>query len=249
MSPPVGSIVSPYTLAPVATVPEALERMQQIQQFIEQHEPRRAHDGIAQFNHLYAVITAEVLDWIEAGRFADRRFLEELDVAFANRYLLALARSVDQMAAVPKPWRVMIRRRSDNRVAALQFAVAGVNAHINFDLPSAVVDACVKLGGPPDTGTRLADYLKVNQIFALKMEELRQSFQSEMIRIIDEHVLSQILNVVGNWSVEESRDLAWEHSKHLYRFRQNGLFRDPYLAVLNETTGFAGHLLLTPTLI
>ncbi|MFF1796891.1 DUF5995 family protein, partial [Kitasatospora sp. NPDC058263] len=89
--------------------------------------------------------------------------MAELDVVFAGRYLLAL----DAEAAgrpVPACWRPLFALRAHRGVHPLQFALAGMNAHIQHDLPLAVLDACRRLGCGPE---RLAgDYHRVNDLLA-----------------------------------------------------------------------------------
>ena len=46
----------------------------------------------------------------------------------------------------PRAWLPLFERRARRDIAPLQFAVAGMNAHINRDLPVALVDTCRALG-------------------------------------------------------------------------------------------------------
>lgn len=248
MVPVTAGQTTPFLAPPVKSVPGAIARLEQIQEFIEQSEPRGRHDGVACFNHLYTVITRRVLAGIEGGRFADAEYLTALDLAFVNRYLKALRLSVNRIASVPSPWRVLIRRRERQSIAAIQFAVAGVNAHVNYDLPSAVVDTSLVLGGDPDSGTRRSDYLIVNQIFAEEMQGLRQHFMNEMARVLDEKAFSQVLNVIGNWSIVEARDAAWRNAEILWALRRLGVSRSLFIDGLDRAFGLAGHLLLTDVL-
>ena len=47
-------------------------------------------------------------------------------------------------------WRVLFEQRENGRIARVQFALAGVNAHINHDLCAAIVATCEAMGTPPD---------------------------------------------------------------------------------------------------
>ncbi len=236
---------SVYLRPPVASVEEAIARMDAIDRHIDQHEPRRSRDGVACFNHLYGVITRRVLQGIRSHFFADTEFLTVLDIAFANRYLDALRAHVRQPGAVPRSWKVLIERRSDDRVESIQFSVAGVNAHINLDLAVALRQTFDALGRRPSTGSQRPDYQKVNQIFAEEMESLRQHFQDELQRRLDE-IASPTLNLLGNWSVEAARDAAWALGEQLWLFGQVNIDDRPVVAHVDRVTGLAGHFLLTP---
>lgn len=236
---------SVYVLPPISTVEQAIERMDAIDHHIERHEPRRSSDGVACFNQLYGVITRRVLQGIEGDFFADPEFLTVLDVAFANRYFDALRASVQEPRGVPKSWKVLIELRSDDRIEPIQFAVAGVNAHINLDLAVALRETYHALGREPSFGSQRVDYEKVNQIFAEEMQSLRQRFQEELERLLDE-IASPVLNLVGNWSVDAARDAAWALGEHLWLLGELGFDQRPFVAHVDRVTGLAGHFLLTP---
>lgn len=236
---------SVFVLPPVTTVPEAIERMDAIDHHIDQHEPRRSDDGIACFNHLYGVITRRVLEGIEGGFFADREFLTVLDIAFANRYLDALRATVLRPADVPRSWKVLIERRSDDRIESIQFAVAGVNAHVNLDLAVALQQTYAWLGRYPWFGTHQPDYDKVNLIFAQEMRSLRQHFQEELERRLDD-IASPVLDLLGNWSVVAARDAAWGVGEQLWVLDRFGIDGRPYVRRVDHYAALAGHFLLTP---
>lgn len=236
---------SPFGLPAVTTVPEAIERMEAIQAWVEAGSPRGANDGIACFNFLYQVITRRVLEWIDGGKFHDADFLTRLDVAFANRYFDALrAHEVDPDRGAPRSWDALFDRRSQERIAPMQFAVAGVNAHVNFDLPLAVVATCDDLERSPDTGTQRVDYDKVNLIFAEEMESLRQHFEGRLELWIDENVLGHVDDVLGNFSVEKARDTAWANAEIVWSVRNLDGVEHLFVESLDRIVGFAGRGLL-----
>ena len=234
-----------YVLPRVTTVPEAIARMEALQAYMESREPRRGSDGVACFNHLYTVITKRVLEGIEAGDFADAEFMTALDITFANRYFDALRASVQDPSAVPRVWNVLIERRSDDRVGAIQFAVAGVNAHVNLDLAVAVVQTCAEIGDAPNEGTQRADYEKINDIFAEEMRSLREYYEDKLERAVEEFA-APALDVIGNWSVDHARDAAWAVSEQLWDLQQEGKDIGPWVRRVDRLAALAGHLLLTP---
>ena len=235
---------SPLSGPPTTTIPEVIARMEAIQAWVEDRAARGQHDGIAAFNFLYTIITRRVDEWVNEGEFADKAFITELDVVFANRYLDALRALAADPDSAPKAWDALFDKRSERNVAPLQFAVAGVNAHVNFDLPHAVVTTCENLGVELGAGTQRADYERINEIFALEMEDLRQHFQSRFERWIDENVLAHVFNVLGNWKVDKARDFAWESAEVLWDIRNNGTAERLYTRTLDSSIGVIGRQLL-----
>ena len=145
LSTAVATNIPPYVRPPVTTVPEVLERLDEIQAYAEAHELLGPSDGVACFNRLYRTITASVLRGLGTRRFKDPDFIATLDVTFANRYFSAVRASVTEARVVAGAWQVLIERRDDRRIHPIQFAAAGVNAHVDLDLAVAVAATCVKM--------------------------------------------------------------------------------------------------------
>ena len=92
--------------------------------------------------------------------FENPAFIERLDILFAEFYFDAYDAAAAQ-AWVSKAWEPLFKRRAEHRLA-LQFAIAGMNAHINNDLAHALVLTWNELGF--DAGDAARDYDKVNDI-------------------------------------------------------------------------------------
>ncbi|GAC1363754.1 MAG: DUF5995 family protein [Actinomycetota bacterium] len=239
---------SPYTEHPVSTVPEVIARLEHIQVYAEGHEARGQHDGVACFTFLYHRITTRVWENINAGRFKNPEFVAALDVVFANRYLSALRASVLRPDVVPAAWAPLIARRSSSHITRLQFAAAGVNAHVNFDLAVAVADTCTELRSAPCTGAKHASYQEINRIFAEEMQSLREHFESTWERLIDRIVLARVLNKIDDWIVVVTRDVAWEAAEHLWDLRRRGEDESDFVGHLDALAGEAGRMVLAPVL-
>ena len=128
--------------APVVSVAGAITRMEAIAAALP------AADGLACFNRMYLDVTRQVNSQLGQGFYADPAFMTQLDVAFANLYFAA-ADTASTPAAVPLAWRPLVERRAVAGIEPVQFALAGMNAHINHDLPLAMVSTCTALGTAP----------------------------------------------------------------------------------------------------
>ncbi len=96
-------------------------------------------DGLKWFNRLYLQVTRGVRQAVAGPAFRDTRFMSELDVVFANLYFAAIAEGEIDVSRAPSAWRPLLRCRTQRGIARLQFALAGMNAHINRDLPQGIV--------------------------------------------------------------------------------------------------------------
>lgn len=139
MTPP----ILPTNENAAATLDEVVERM------IALGTALPVGDGVGYFNKLYLEVTRAVVERLRRGEFEQPRFLEHLAVLFSNAYFRALDDSERDPAAVSRAWAPLFEARARKRVAPIQFVLAGMNAHINYDLPIGVVQTCEAFGVSP----------------------------------------------------------------------------------------------------
>jgi len=230
------SIAAPVPDAPVASVADAIARMEAIDAALP------STDGVACFNRMYLAVTQQVNSQISGGFFADPVFMTQLDVTFANLYFAA-AGTLGDLAAVPSAWLPLAERRDMAGIEPIQFALAGMNAHINHDLPLAVVAACEALATTPDTDPHFADYQKVDQLLDGAEQAVRESFETAAELAVDRH-LAAVADLLGNWTINDARDLAWTNCLLLWAVRDDPIARGLFLDTLAASTALASRLLL-----
>jgi hypothetical protein len=223
--------------APVTSVDEAITRMQQIEAALP------SGDGLACFNRMYLEVTQQVKDLMSQGFFSDPEFMEHLDVVFANVYFAAVDALVDSPANLPAAWQPLLQARSNLGIYPIQFALAGMNAHINHDLPIAVVQTCTDLGTAPDQSTHHSDYQKVDGLLDAAEQSIRQSFESSVILEADRRAQT-VLDLVGNWSISSARDVAWDTALALWQCRDVAMVEDLLMGGLARTVAMASRCLL-----
>ena len=225
----------PTPTEPVTSVAEAIARMAAIGAGLP------AGDGLACFNRMYLAVTQTVATDIGQGFYADPAFMTRLDVTFANLYFAA---AQAPPTAVPLPWRPLVELRGAAGIEPIQFALAGMNAHINHDLPVAVVSTCTELGTAPGDGSHLADFQKVDALLDAAEEGIRRSFESAPELALDRH-LQAVDNLVACWTINSARDLAWHNAAMLWELRGDPVARGLFLDGLAAATALASRLLLT----
>lgn len=203
-----------------------------------------AHDGVAVFNRMYLDVTERVAAAIDADDFADAEFMIELDVRFAHLWLLAY----DAVAAGRKPpsaWKPLFEQRGSVGVLPIQHALAGMNAHIEHDLPLAVVETCRVRGTSPRAAAVSEDYQRVNDVLAAVESEVRRSFLTAIGRRVDEEI-GAVVHLVSAWNIDKARDLAWVNVETLWAVRNLERLYGRYAAMLSHTVGMGSRILLTP---
>ena len=207
-----------------------------------------ADDGVAVFNRVYLTVTERIAEIISlpgdaAISFADAQVLDDLDVRFANLWLAANDADAARRS-VPTPWRPLFESRGGSRLP-VQYAIAGMNSHIEHDLPIAVVATCRALDREPED--LHADYEAVNAVLAEVEAGVRRSFLDDVGRTVDDRV-GPVVHLVSAWNIDKARDLSWVTVETVWALRHTSFLRDRVLDSLAHTVGMASRALLTPTL-
>jgi hypothetical protein len=222
--------------------PRTIEEVLAIMGAIEAALPE--HDGVARFNKMYRMVTEDVYRASIDQEFEDRAFLVLLDAVFADLYFRALQRFTAGGEDCPRAWVPLFESRSATRIAPLQFALAGMNAHINRDLVVALVDTFSSMGVELRRDTpQHRDYLVVNKLLAQAQEKIEPMFKTGWLGWLD-RVLGRVDEVAQMWSIERAREAAWFNAEALWRVRDATELKTPFLATLDRTVGFAGRGLL-----
>ncbi len=201
-------------------------------------------DGVAWFLRLYRPVTEDVEE--ATGAFEDPRSVRWLDVVFANLFFRALRDRSSAPGAVPKAWAPVFEARSRPGIAPLQFALAGMNAHINRDLPFALVETWTALGLEPDRqDVAYRDFTRVNELLEGTEARVKAEFARGAVGHVD-RALGDVDDAVAMWKVSRARDAAWTNAETLWALRGTPGIRAEYVATLDRLVGFAGRGLLRP---
>ncbi|MEU6659465.1 DUF5995 family protein [Streptomyces sp. NPDC046821] len=196
-----------------------------------------AGDGVAVFNRVYLSVTEEVGRHIAGGRFADASAAATLDVRFAERYLNA----VDPDRLPPACWRPLLQFRRHPGVRPLQFALAGINAHIGHDLALAVIDTCRELGCEP--AAMEDEFDRVGDLLVSLEERIREDLMPgpDLLQVAD-----PLTHLLGSWTLERARDAAWAAARALWVLRGSPDVTEEFTRRLDTSVGLVGRMLLTP---
>jgi hypothetical protein len=202
-------------------------------------------DGVAAFTTLYLAVTEAVAGSARAQAFEDERFTRALDVTFANLYFDAL-RAFVRRRTVPAAWAPLVEARGRRDVFPLQFALAGMNAHINRDLPVALIATCERLGIDfRGSSPQHRDFRRIDGILASTEARVKGHFITGELAAMDT-ALGQLDDCVAMWKVERAREAAWVNAEALWSLRSAPRLQAHFLVTLDRMVGFAGRGLLRP---
>jgi hypothetical protein len=230
----------PFEQHRAGSVDEVIERMRRLETWLP---PR---DGFWWFNKLYLRMTLAIREALRANQFVAPRFVEVWDLAFAQLYFDAVRLAATGSNELPRAWAPLRDARSRRGILPLQFAVAGMNAHINRDLPWSLLDACTQLDLPPDNGSAVhKDFLKVNQVLAATEDAAKRDFANGLAQVVD-RLFGRTDDELALWSIARARDAAWVNTQLLWSRRGHPVEQRMHMDVVDGMVGFAGRGLLRP---
>ncbi len=239
----------PALLAAVQTPPQTVPDVVQIMQTIE--ATCVDGDGLKWFNWLYLQVTQAVLAGVNSSAssnqagFADPGWIAALDVAFARHYFAAIQSSLSG-APTPGCWQALFTVRNQTAIARIQFALAGMNAHINHDLPQALLTNCQATSIAPRHGTaQYNDYTALNSTLDSLVESAKVTLR---VRLLGDAVppVSALDNTLAAWSVAAAREAAWNNAELLWHLSDAPPIAGAFLDTLDGLTAVASKTLLVP---
>ncbi len=230
-------------LSTVQATPQSIPDVLQIMQTID--GTCVDGDGLKWFNWLYLQVTQAVEARVAAGGFNDPAWLAQLDVQFARLYFSALEASLSGQAT-PDCWQALFNNRDQAAIARIQFALAGINAHINHDLPEAIVSTCQVTGTTPDhAGTNYNDYTALNSTLDGLVESAKSTLN---VRLLGDALppVSRLEDTIAAWNVSAAREAAWQNAEHLWQLRALPLLASGLMDTLDGLTTVISKTLLVP---
>ncbi len=196
------------------SIDDVLERMAAITSELPES------DGVATFNRMYAKVTELVNNAVDGQTFVAGEFLARLDVHFANLFFAAYG--ADKAGdPVTEAWAPLFEARAKPDTHPIQFALAGMNAHISHDLPFAVVDTCREIGVIPDDETpEHADFTRTNDVLEAAAEEIKGWFSTGVVARLDE-IGGRLDDGFAMFGIHLARAAAWECSEVLWQLADN----------------------------
>ncbi|MBC7775961.1 MAG: hypothetical protein H7246_11045 [Phycisphaerae bacterium] len=217
---------------------DVIARLEQIVAWAKSNE-----SPLGYFAALYYKMTLAVRDAVMRGEFENGSRMEQMDVAFARRYIDAF--DTWQAGGIPtESWRVAFEATKADEVAVMQHLLLGMNAHINLDLGIAAASVRQR---DAIFGMR-KDFMLVNQI----IESLTEQTQSQLARIwlpfawLDLLFRSEDEGWIG-FSVGTARGASWKVAQ-LVAFAPDRPSENVLIAELDKNVAFFARKIHTPGL-
>jgi hypothetical protein len=180
--------------------------------------PEQAY--LQEFLGTYRRTTLAVGKAVDEGAFEDPGWVERWDVTFAELYLVAL----DAHLAGEKPsrpWRLAFDASPD--LPALRHVLLGINAHVNYDLPQALLAVISDddFGDASLMASRHRDHERIDAVLASRVaaEDAELSVHG---RTLTDRLLQPLNRLSSKRFLRESRMKVWHNTVALQAARLEG---------------------------
>ncbi len=180
-------------------------------------ESEKNMDTMGYFAALYQKVTIQVKKGIASGYFDDGARMEQLDVAFAKRYLQAYD-DYRNNRSVTESWKKAFDLSPDYWPIVLQHLLMGMNAHINLDLGIAAVE----ISRDKNLADLENDFNKINEILSLLVNEVQGDLS--MVWPALKYIIKwtgEIDDYLVDFSMKLARKGAWKFAGQLSLIPEN----------------------------
>ena len=149
---------------------------------------------------------------------------------------------LNDSANVASSWKALFEARFRPGIERIQFALAGMNAHINHDLALALLETDTELDLIP--GKRRPEHDDFEHVNGLLETVLPKALEFLATGILGELAedTGKIGRLLAIWNVRAARDLAWDFADYLRSL--TGIARSSALTAQDQVTGALGRSLL-----
>ncbi|HEY3563304.1 MAG TPA: DUF5995 family protein [Kribbella sp.] len=179
-------------------------------------------DALAQrrfFLGTYLRTTQAVGTAIDHARFEDPEWVEGWDVAFAELYLQAHDGDL-----VARPWRLAFDAPPE--LPALAHVLLGINAHVNYDLPQALL-AVISDADFLDQhlmDRRRRDHERIDGVLSERVGAEDDELAATGARGLLDRVLTPLNRLASQRFLRESRQKVWHNTAELQKARLDGTY-------------------------
>ena len=198
--------------SPIAAVLAAM------QQRLDRMPPRLSHHRV--FLATYQRTTQAVGEAITRGIFEDRGWVERWDVAFAELYLTALDTELSRGDGLARPWRLAFAASPD--LHPLRHVLLGINAHINYDLPQALL-AVISDDDFSDSvliERRRRDHERIDAVLYARVSAEDNELAGRRTPI--DRLLTPLNRLASKQFLSEARQKVWHNTLQLRDSRVSG---------------------------
>jgi hypothetical protein len=191
----------------------------QMKDLLDGLPPDRAH--LTAFLSTYWRTTLAVGEAVAQARFEDPEWVEDWDVAFAQLYLDAHV-AYATGGSIARPWRLAFGAPA--ALPALRLVLLGINAHLNYDLPQALLAVISDddFADPVLLARRRRDHARIDDVLAGRVAAEDGELSASGAKSALDKLLTPLNRLSSKRFLRESREKVWHNTLELAHARRDG---------------------------
>jgi len=180
-------------------------------------ESEKNNDPAGYFAVLYQKVTIKVKEGIASGFFDDGPRMEQMDIAFAKRYLDSY-NAYRKNQPTTEVWKKTFDLSDRYWPIVLQHLLMGMNAHINLDLGI----AAAAISGGKNLDDLENDFNKINEILSFLVHEVQGNLS--LVWPALKYILKwtgKVDDYLVDFSMKIARDGAWKSANQFFIIPEN----------------------------
>jgi hypothetical protein len=180
----------------------------------------KVNDNRQIFLRCYNMMSTNMYQAVNNGRFSDADWVNQLVVRFSEYYFEALDHYEQFSTHTPEVWKQVHDNTLLQKLHVLQNLLIGVNAHINYDLPLALYDCLKKDWNTSDAVTkssRKSDHQVVNIIIGETINAVQNNIIAPLSPFMA--VFDKLMGRMDEWLISRListwRGNVWEVTQKL----------------------------------
>jgi hypothetical protein len=181
-------------------------------------------DGNRHFLAAYLRTTLAVGAAVRQGLFVDPRWVERWDAAFARFYIRAIE-TYRRGESPAEPWKVAFEAAHSTDLPPVRHVLLGINAHVNFDLPQALLAVMTDddFADPTVRALRARDHEAIDEVLASRVSAEDAELESVSGgRSLVDQLLGPLNRAATRRFLKEAREKVWANALLLSNARRAG---------------------------
>ena len=185
-----------------------------MQQRLDRLPARLSHQRV--FLSTYQRTTQAVGAAVGRAYFEDPGWVERWDVAFADLYLTALDAELAGGERIPRPWRLAFA--ASPVLPPLRHVLLGINAHINYDLPQALLAVISNddFSDPAVMGRRRRDHERIDGVLSSRVAAEDDQLTATGGASVLDRLLRPLNRLGSKRFLREARQKVWHNTFELH---------------------------------
>lgn len=220
------------------TIEEVLKKLDEIIIWAKENQ-----SPVGYFACTYRIMTAQVLQGVQQGKFEDNLRMILLDIAFATRYLEAWE-AYSKGRKCTNSWYIAFEAAKNKNLLILQHIFLGMNAHINLDLGISAASVMPYRKINP----LRKDFENINNVIASINQKVRDALNIICYPVdLMDKISNGKDNAVLDFAISKARETSWATA--VIASNTPNLIRESVIGIVDYAAAKVASQIISPKIL